>query len=72
MAMGIVKWFNLTKGYGFVRPQDGGSDVLVHISAVEKDYSGLKEGARSVTSRRLVARAERLPKTARSASPSSC
>lgn len=36
MANGTVKWFNPTKGYGFVQPEDGGADVFVHISAVEK------------------------------------
>ena len=36
MATGTVKWFNPTKGYGFVQPQDGGKDVFVHISAVER------------------------------------
>jgi CspA family cold shock protein len=47
VAMGIVKWFNATKGYGFIQPNDGGKDVFVHVSAVEKaGYSGLAEGAK--------------------------
>ena len=40
MASGTVKWFNTNKGYGFIEPDDGGKDVFIHISAVEK--SGLK------------------------------
>ena len=41
MATGTVKWFNATKGYGFIQPDDGGKDVFVHISAVEQ--AGLRE-----------------------------
>ena len=45
MATGTVKWFNGQKGYGFIQPNDGGKDVFVHISAVERaGFSGLAEG----------------------------
>ena len=45
MASGTVKWFNATKGYGFIQPSGGGQDVFVHISAVERaGLSSLNEG----------------------------
>ena len=45
MPTGAVKWFNPTKGYGFIQPDDGGNDAFVHISAVEQaGLSGLNEG----------------------------
>ena len=47
MATGTVKWFNTTKGYGFIQPEDGGKDVFVHVSAVERsDMRSLNEGQR--------------------------
>lgn len=47
MPIGVVKWFNRVKGYGFIQPEGGGKDVFVHISAVEKAGMGdLNEGQR--------------------------
>ena len=45
MASGTVKWFNPTKGYGFIQPDDGGKDVFVHITAVQAaGLQGLQDG----------------------------
>ncbi len=45
MNTGTVKWFNETKGYGFIQPDNGGKDVFVHISAVERSgMRGLRDG----------------------------
>ena len=47
MPTGTVKWFNPTKGYGFIQPSEGGKDVFVHISAVERaGLTSLNEGQR--------------------------
>jgi len=47
MANGTVKWFNATKGFGFIQPEEGTKDVFVHISALERaGLSGLDEGAK--------------------------
>ncbi|MGB0683305.1 MAG: cold-shock protein [Magnetovibrionaceae bacterium] len=45
MPTGTVKWFNATKGYGFIQPEDGSKDVFVHITAVQRSgMTGLVEG----------------------------
>lgn len=49
MASGTVKWFNTQKGYGFIQPDDGGADVFVHITALEKSgLRSLNEGQKIV------------------------
>jgi cold shock protein len=64
MASGTVKWFNATKGYGFIQPSDGGKDVFVHISAVQRaGLTALNEGQRveyEMVSNRGKASAENL------------
>lgn len=47
MAQGVVKWFNAEKGYGFIRPDDGGKDLFVHFSEIQgSGYRSLDEGQR--------------------------
>lgn len=49
MAQGVVKWFNSTKGYGFIQPGDGGRDVFVHITAVQAAGRQTLEEGQAVT-----------------------
>jgi len=49
MASGTVKWFNATKGYGFIQPDDGGPDVFVHASAVERAGIGSLRDGQKIT-----------------------
>ena len=66
MAMGTVKWFSATKGYGFIKPDGNGSDVFVQISAVEKaGYSSLVEGAK-ISYEVVAGRAENVSRKASS------
>jgi cold shock protein len=47
MAVGTVKWFNTSKGYGFIQPEDGGADVFVHVTALQRSgLQSLAEGQR--------------------------
>ncbi len=62
MTVGTVKWFNSTKGFGFIAPEDGSQDVFVHISAVERaGLSTLNEG------QRVSFEAQRNPKNGKTA-----
>ena len=61
MATGTVKWFNAQKGFGFIEPNDGGKDVFVHMSALERaGLSSLKEGQKITMRSRASAAKNRL------------
>ena len=49
MSKGTVKWFNATKGYGFIQPDDGSKDVFVHISAVERSGMGTLQDGQKIS-----------------------
>ena len=49
MSTGTVKWFNATKGYGFIQPDDGSKDVFVHISAVERSGLGTLQDGQKIS-----------------------
>ena len=49
MSKGTVKWFNATKGYGFIQPDDGSKDVFVHISAVERSGLGTLQDGQKIS-----------------------
>lgn len=64
MANGTVKWFNATKGFGFIQPDDGSKDAFVHISAVQRaGLAGLREDRRSSSTSSPAATVGRRPKT---------
>ncbi len=61
MATGTVKWFNAQKGFGFIQPENGGKDVFVHISAVERaGMRGLVEGQKISFEERADARSGKI------------
>jgi CspA family cold shock protein len=69
MAMGTVKWFNPVRGYGFIKPDCGGRDVFVHISALERaGHTSLSEGAK-ISYELLITRSGKTVAAAAFASP---